>query len=908
MMNIKLSKSLFSLIGISFLAVTTLFGKSTPTGLQVDFMENPIGIDNATPHLSWKITSAEKNISQSAYELRFASSTTDLLEPSKLLYSKKVNSNKSVQIIYDGPSLNSMQRVYWQVRIWDNKSKASDWSAPVFWEMGILDPTLWKASFITMEKEIKNTSSLPAQYFRKDFSSKKEISSAKVYATSLGVYNLYLNGNKVSKNLFAPGFTSYHKRLQYQVYDVTNALNEKNTIAAIVGDGWYRGYLGFKGKRENYGNKTALFIQLVITYKDGSTKVIVTDNSWKVANGPIVYSDIYNGERYDARLEMKSWNIYGFDDKNWQSATVYPQTLANLVATEGVPVQKTEELNPVKIFKTPKGEMVVDFGQNLVGWIKLMVDGKKGDSVIIEHAEVLDKDGNFYTKNLRSAKATDTYILNGQGQETFEPHFTFHGFRYAKLINYPGVLSSDKITAMVIHSNMPETGYFTCSDSLINKLQQNIKWSQRDNFLDIPTDCPQRDERLGWTGDAQAFCSTAAYNYDVASFYAKWLKDLSADQASDGRVPNVIPNILGPGGSTGWGDAAVIMPWEVYQAYGDQQILVSQYPSMKKWVDFMVEQAGKDYLWNNPNDKHYGDWLAFHSDKPDYPGATTDKDLIATSFFYNSTMLLIKSATVLGKKDDVQKYMDIATKVKIAFNKEYVSPNGRLSSNTQTAYAIAISFDLLPKELFSKSAEYLAKDVEKFGHLTTGFLGTPLLCGALSKIGRDDLAFMLLNRKEYPSWLYPVTMGATTIWERWDTMKPDGSIIEGMNSFNHYAYGAIGHWLYTYVAGIGIDENNPGYKNIILNPHPGGGLTFVNASLNSVYGKIKSSWSIKEGLFIYDITIPANTTATVILPNSKATDVKTDFQFKATDFKEIEGSITTQLSSGSYHFSYPITN
>ena len=424
--------------------------------------------------------------------------------------------------------------------------------------------------------------------------------------------------------------------------------------------------------------------------------------------------------------------------------------------------------------------------------------------------------------------------------------------------------------------------------------------------MDIPTDCPQRDERAGWTGDAQVFSMTAAYNFDVAAFYTKWLKDLAADQKDNGLVTHVVPDILnGAGGATGWADAAVIIPWTVYQSYGDKRILEEQYASMKGWVDFMMVKSGEDYLWNDANHWHWGDWLAYNSDQPDYNGSVTEKDLIATAYAYYSTSLLSKIAEIIGRTEDVSAYREQAKKVKEAFIQEFITPNGRLVSHTQTAYALAISFDLIPEELKENAADYFAKDIEKFGHLTTGFLGTPLLCSTLSKIGRDDLAFMLLNRKEYPSWLYPVTQGATTIWERWDTQKPDGTIIEGMNSFNHYAYGAIGEWMYTHVAGLSIDPLKPGYKHILFNPHPGGGLTHAEAEFHSVYGFIKSSWKIENNTFTYDVVIPTNTTATVSLPDLEGILLKDQNGKVLKDAKlmEKDGETAVTLGSGTYTFS-----
>lgn len=882
--------------------------------LVCEYKINPIGIEVENPRLSWQILSSGQNIKQIAYEIRVAESQANLTKKKKLLWnSGKVLSAQSIHVPYRGPSLASMQRVYWQVRIWNNQNQLSDWSEVAFWEMGMLEQEDWKASWITKKDEQQEEESLPAHYYRKEFSTTKKISSARVYVTSLGLYQLFINGEKVSKDLFTPGYTSYHKRLQYQSYDVTSLVERNNTIGAIVGDGWYRGYLGWKGARSYYGNQLGLLVQLEVVFSDGSRETIITNDEWKVAYGPILKSDIYHGETYDARSEMQAWTSYGYDDNEWESVSLLDHPKDMLVASQGVAVKAIKEINPIDIVTTPKGETVLDMGQNMVGWVRMKVKGSKGDQVRLRFAEVLDKEGNFYTTNLRSAKAEDVYILQGGEEEVYEPHFTFHGFRYVKIEGYPGELTPNKITGIVIHSNMKSTGDFSCSDTLLNQLQKNIQWGQRGNFLDVPTDCPQRDERVGWTGDAQVFSPTAAFNFDVAAFYTKWLKDLAADQQANGSVPHVIPDMLnGWGGATGWADAAVIVPWTVYQAYGDERILEDQYASMKAWIDFMQKKAGDDLLWNNPKDWHWGDWLAFHTDKPDYAGSVTDKDLIATAYFYYSTHLFQQIASILGKTDEASSYQQLAQKIKTAFAQEFITPNGRLVSHTQTAYALAISFDLIPDALLEHSARYFAADVEKFGHLTTGFLGTPLLCKTLSKIGRDDLAFMLLNRKEFPSWLYPVTQGATTIWERWDTQQPDGTIIEGMNSFNHYAYGAIGEWLYTHVAGLKIDPQHPGYQHILFNPHPGGGLTAAKAEFLSLYGQVKSSWEIKDEHVLYSIEIPANTRATVMLPEVKLGEIKINSELLAsttlTNIQQEKNQAVIVLGSGKYLFEYPFVN
>jgi alpha-L-rhamnosidase len=899
---------LFAIV-LLFSSMSVFGAKNTSVAdLVCEYHINPIGIDIQKPRLSWKIVSSENNVMQSAYEIK----VTDQTAKGKVLWnSGKVSSGKSVNVPYDGPELNSMQRVYWQVRVWDNNGKATDWSETAFWEMGILKPVQWTANWITRTDEVQFDGSKPSSYLRKEFTAAKKIKSAKVYVSALGLYELYINGEKVGNDLFTPGWTSYNKRIQYQAYDVAAMLKAKNAIGAALGDGWFRGNIGWQNQRNYYGEKLALIAQLHIVYTDGSSETINTDESWKASTGPILASDIYNGETYDANKEMPGWKTVGFNESNWGKVSVLDYPKDHLIAPQGPPVQAIQEIEPIKKITTPKGEIVFDMGQNMVGWVRLKVSGKKGDTVTLKFAEVLDKDGNFYTDNLRAAKVTDTYILKGDGEEVYEPVFTFHGFRFVQLIDFPGVPQLGNITGVVIHSAMEPTGSFTCSEPLIDQLQKNIQWGQKGNFLDVPTDCPQRDERMGWTGDAQVFSATASYIYNTAGFYTKWMKDVAADQLPDGKVPHVIPDVLKKnGGSTAWADAALIVPWTTYLAYGDKRILEVQYPSMKAWVEYMRGRAGDDNLWTG--DAHFGDWLAFASDRSDYTGATTEKDLIATAYYSYSSGLLAKIAKILGKTDDAAKYATLSDNIKKAFANEFVAPSGRLVSHTQTAYLLAIAFDLLPNNLVPKSAAYLADDVKKFKHLTTGFVGTPLLCKTLSEQGYDELAFMLLNRKEYPSWLYPVTQGATTIWERWDGQKPDGTFQNvGMNSFNHYAYGAIGEWLYTYVAGIKIDEENPGYKHFFLAPHPGGGLTNANATFESVHGQIKSAWKIDGGKMVYDVEVPANTTATVILPSANIDKVKVNSASLKDDkpkgAQQDGKAVSLKLGSGKYSFAYPLT-
>ena len=900
---------------VRFFAITMLISSIFITAgaqtlvneLVCEYHTNPVGIDVQKPRLSWKIVSDKQNVLQSAYEIK----VTDQSPKGKVIWnSGKVTSDQSVNVEYAGDEIKPMQRVYWQVRVWDNDDKATKWSEPAFWEMGITKPELWSASWITMENEKPFDGSKPAHYLRKDFTTSKKIKSARVYVSSLGLYELYINGKKVGNQLFTPGWTSYNKRIQYQTYDVTSMIQTKNSIGAILGDGWYRGNIGWQNQRNYYGGKLALIAQIHINYTDGTTEILETGEGWKATTGPIIFSDIYNGETYDARMEMPGWSTAGFDDSKWGKAVILNQTKEFLIAPQGVPVKAIQEIVPIKLFTTPNDELVYDMGQNMVGWVRLKVKGKKGDVITLKFAEVLDKEGNFYTDNLRAAKVTDVYILKGDGEEIYEPKFTFHGFRFVELVGFPGTAGLENITGIVIHSEMEPTGTFTCSEPLINQLQKNIQWGQKGNFLDVPTDCPQRDERMGWTGDAQVFSATASYIYNTAGFYTKWMKDVTADQLPDGKVPHVIPDVLkGGGGSTAWADVSLIVPWTTYLAYGDKRILEVQYPSMVKWVEYMKSRAGDDNLWTG--DAHFGDWLAFASTRSDYTGATTEKDLIATAYYSYSSGLLSKIAKIIGKNADADKYAKLSENIKKAFVNEFVAPSGRLVSHTQTAYLLAIAFELLPENLVPKAANYLAEDITKFKHLTTGFVGTPLLCKTLSATGHDDLAFMLLNRKEYPGWLYPVTQGATTIWERWDGQKPDGSFQDvGMNSFNHYAYGAIGEWLYTYVAGIKIDEKVPGYKHFMLAPHPGGGLTNANATFKSIHGEIKSAWKIENQNMVYEVKVPANTTATVTLPSAQlekvtvnAASLKDDKLMAA---KQSGKTVSLKLGSGEYKFSYPV--
>lgn len=875
------------------------------SNLKTENLTNPVGIDLQKPTFSWMLNSKIRNVMQQAYEIKVAGNP--LMKGEKIWETGKIVSDQSVNISYSGTPLQSGKKYYWQVRVWDNLGKPSKWSEVAHWQMALLQTSDWKAKWIEpgyAEDTVNRVSPL----FRKSFKLNKEIKSATAFITSHGMYEANINGQRVGNDYLTPGWTSYETRLQYQVYDVTSQLKKgDNAIGVTLGSGWYRSYLTWYIKKNLYGNTVGLLLQLEVTYSDDSKEIIVSDGSWKSSTGSIVASEIYFGETIDANKEKEGWLLPAYNDQNWHGVKVADYKLDNLIATYNEPIRKQETLKPVKIITTPKGEKVIDFGQNMVGWEKVRLQGQKGDTVKIYHAEVLDKEGNFYTENLRAATALSTYILKGEGTEVFEPYFTFYGFRYIKVEGVKGDLIPENFTAIVLHSDMAETGKFTTSNPLINQLQSNIRWGQKGNFVDIPTDCPQRDERLGWTGDAHAFFRTATFNMGVQNFFDKWLKDLAADQHADGRVPYVIPDVLAEteSGSSGWADASTIIPWQMYMAYGDKRVLENQYQSMKAWVGFMKNNS-KDNLWSSG--EHFGDWLFYRPDDDRFGiAAVTDKALITQCFYAHSTQMVINAAKVLGKEADVKEYTELLNQIKNAFVKEFVTPNGRLVSSTQTAYVLSLYFDMLPESLRKKTAERLVENIATYeNHLTTGFLGTPYICHVLTRFGYNDIAYKLLLQETYPSWLYPVKSGATTIWERWDGQKPDGTFqTTNMNSFNHYAYGAIGDWLYRVAAGL--QEATPGYREIVVKPHLGGGFTHIEAELMTPYGKAVSAWKIENGQLLMNVTIPANSKATIYIPAKSADHIMESGKVLSA-IKEItvtgkeEGYVVVNLGSGDYAF------
>ena len=658
-------------------------------------------------------------------------------------------------------------------------------------------------------------------------------------------------------------------------------------LGALLADGWYRGRLTWNpAHRHIYGDRLALLAQLEIAYADGTADRVMTDAHWGAVPGPIISSSLYDGETYDARRECPGWDRARFDDAGWTGVRVIERDLGTLVAPSGPPVRRTALLAPVAISRTPSGATLVDFGQNLTGRVRFSVAGPAGTTVTLRHAEVLEQ-GELATRPLRTAEATDRYTLRGSGVETWEPRFTYHGFRYAEVTGWPGELTPDAIRAVVCHSDLERTGWFTCSDPLLNGLHENVIWSMRGNFLDVPTDCPQRDERLGWTGDIAAFAPAACFLYDSAGFLESWLADLAADQAdAGGVVPFVVPNVLEepPVPTAAWGDAAVVVPWVLYERYGDPGILAAQFDSMRAWVDLVAEQAGPRRLWDRGF--QFGDWLDPSAPSERAGQARTDPYLLATACFARSAELLARAAQVLGRAGEAAHYAALAAEVRAAFAAEYVTPAGRLLSDAPTAYALALQFGLLPDAAQRHRAGARLADLVRAGgyHIGTGFVGTPLICDALCSAGHVDAAYRLLLQQDCPSWLYPVTMGATTVWERWDSLLPDGSVNPGsMTSFNHYALGAVADWMHRVVGGLA--PGAPGYRRLEVRPRPGGGLTHARARHQTPYGLAECAWAIVDGRMTVTVVVPPNTTARVTLPGA--------------------GAAPLEVGSGSYRWEYP---
>ena len=737
----------------------------------------------------------------------------------------------------------------------------------------------WSASMITPYSELGS-----APLFRKEVeldTGHGRVESAVLHISSLGVFEAAINGRPVGDDVLSPGWSSYEWRLRYRSYDVAALLEDRSVLTAAVGNGWYRGRLGFTGMRELYGDRLGLIAQLEIGFADGHRQVVVTDETWSAAGSDVLADDLYDGQTIDARRRSPDWYTFGAMKRRVLHARTLDFDTARLVPYVGPPVKRHDVLEPVKVWTSSSGRTLVDFGQNLVGWLRFTVRGPRGSEIRIRHAEVLE-DGELGVRPLRDAQATDRFILSG-GDDFFEPTMTFHGFRYAEITGWPGELTTDSVEAVVVHSDLRRTGFFESSDALLNQLHQNAVWGTKGNFLDLPTDCPQRNERLGWTGDIAAFAPSAAYIFDVDGFLSDWLLDLALEQRHhEGMVPFVIPDVLKllpspagfpkPDSTAVWSDAAVWVPWTLYQAYGDRGVLERQYDSMAAHVRRVDTLTSPNGLWDTGF--QFGDWLDPDASPHEPANAKADKSVVATACLHRSARIVAQTAELLGRAEDSADFHALADRTRMAFNEHYVSADGTVASDCTTVYTLAITFGLLDEQTEQLAGERLNQLVAKSGHrISTGFAGTPFITDALTKTGHLDTAYALLMQRECPSWLYPVTMGATTVWERWDAMLPDGAINPGeMTSFNHYALGAVVDWMHRVVGGIAPLE--PGYSRVLIAPRPGGGLTWTKTSLDTPHGPVRVSWRTDDdGTLTVDTELPAGVTGVLSLGGGPDTEL-----------------------------------
>lgn len=883
---------------------------------KVEYTHNPIGIEVLQPRLFWQMEADRGSVLQSAYQILVATSAEQLDQQGADQWdSGKVLSSQSIQIVYEGNPLKAESAYYWKVRVWDQNDQVSDWSEVNYWSMGLLSQDAWQGAWIG-RKAIADVEMQPSPYVRKSFVIERKVHRAIAYATALGVYELHVNGQRIG-DWFAPGWTDYGIRTQYQAYDVTGLLHEgDNAVGSIIGDGWYSGTVGMMGPAI-YGDRPSFKLQLNIEYEDGSRASIVTDESWRTTSGPLQYSDMIKGERYDARKELTGWDNGGYDDSAWEVPEIREEYKGQLVAAIEPPITIIKTLKPIDMKRTETGTYIYDMGQNMVGWTEIRVEGEQGTQVTLSHAEMLNPDGTLYLENLRKAVQQNHYVLKGEGIECYEPHFTFHGFRYVELIGFPGEPNLDTIIGKVVHSDTPSTGSLETSNPMINQLYSNIVWGQRGNFLSVPTDCPQRDERLGWTGDAQIFARTASYNMDVSRFFSKYVVDMVDGQMDNGAFPDVAPDATwfewkqndrlrwyAPD-NAGWGDAGVIIPWTLYLMYGDTRILQDNYNSMVRWVEYL-KQNSTDLI--RPDYANYGDWLSIDADTPN--------DVLATAYFAYSTSLLAKISRVLGKQQEEEKYSALFQKISQAFCATYIDAEGRIKGDTQTVYVLALQFELLTDELRSLAIQHLVNDIKKRNdRLSTGFLGVGYLLPALTTEGELDVAYSLLTQEAFPSWMYSIKHGATTIWERWDGWTEENGFQKpSMNSFNHYSLGSVGEWMFRYMAGIEADPETPGFKHAIIRPQPGGTLEWVKADYTSLYGQIKVEWKQNDaGKFVLDVLIPANTTATVHVPGVQVSiqGLTGELNSQECDCEFIgvaEGVSQYRIGSGSYRFECAAAN
>lgn len=854
---------------------------------KVNHLTNPLGFELNHPTISYVVTEAKGSYQKLSRVM--VSLSEDFTE---YCFDSGLRSDV-VSTGYELPlKLEPMTRYFWKVWLQDDTGETGE-SAVQWFETG--KHKEWKAKWITPDAD----KTVQAVVCRK-IAIVKPVKKARAYVVGLGVYELYLNGQMQGDECLLPGFCDYDSWIQYQTFEINPKLGD-NLLEIVLGDGWYKGNFGLRKRFENYGDRLAAIAEIHLWYEDGSKEVIKTDLDWKARRSRIVESGIYSGEVYDASLGIDEY----FGVKEIDLGT------DRLTDRLSPPIIIHERIKPIEVIQTPAGETVLDMGQNMVGWLQFKCHLPIGNKVRLQFGEIL-QDGNFYNENLRTALAEFTYVSDGEPREVRQ-HFTFYGFRYVKVEGWIGELNPDDFVGLVIHSQMDERGDLQTSDPLVNQLVRNARWGMKGNFLDVPTDCPQRDERYGWTGDAQIFSGTASYFMDTYAFYTKYGRDLYMEQKKlNGSVPDVVPVCNYPGhASTAWADAATIIPWNVYLHSGDAGILRSQYQSMKDWVDFMKREDdadGSKRLWLSGT--HYADWLALDGSYPGGVYGATDPGLVASGYYYYSTCIVAKAARVLGKIEDAEKYEKLANEILIAFQREYFTPGGKLAIDTMTAYVVVLYMGLVPQSALHRVREGLLNKLQKnFYHLETGFVGTPYLCRVLSGNGMNDIAYHLLMEKGYPGWLYEVLMGATTIWERWNSVEPDGKISSTeMNSLNHYAYGSIVEWMFRDMVGIVPNEESAGFKRFCLAPKPNFRIMSAHGRLFSAAGLIESGWRIQDGQYFFTFTIPFDTTAEVLLPDAELASIAAQMKnYNVDEPRQVGKDVALTLRPGTFEVIYTPT-
>jgi alpha-L-rhamnosidase len=886
----------------------------SPINLLCEYCLNPVGLDVPKPRFSWTLRHSERGRMQSAYQVLVASSMENILRDFGDMWdSGRVYSNQSVNVEYAGKPLESGKIYYWKVRWWDDEGRISSWSRIAKFEMGLLNSEDWKAKWIGGGKLL-----------RKSFTVRKKVKQARAYISGLGYYELRINGRKVGDYQLDPGWTDYEKIVLYTTYDITDYLKEgENAVGIMLGNGRYNIKPHRRNSHKHYGEPRAI-LQIRIDFADDSPEFIVSDETWKASEGPIIDDDIYDGEIYDARLEKDGWDMPGYDDSTWRSVKIMEPPGGKLVSGATFPkIRAVKVLQPVNMSSPKPNVYVFDFGQNFSGWVRLIVSGPRGAEVRLRYAEVLNPDGTINTKPNRTAKATDIYILKGEGVEVYEPRFTYHGFRYVEVTGFPGIPSINNLQGIVVHTDVEPIGSFSCSNQLINNIHKNILWTQVSNLMSVPTDCPQRDERLGWMGDAQLSAEEAIYNFNMAAFYTKWIQDIKVAQKEDGSVPDVVPPYwsLYPADPV-YGAACIIIPWYMYLYYGDRRILEENYELMRNWVEFLTSKAENHIL----KFSKYGDWCPPGQIKSPY----TPDEAVSTLCYYEVASLLSRIAHILGRMNDANKYANLAEKIKEAFNREYLKEDYYVFlrdaldailpiTYSQTINIIPLYLGIVPLDKRESVIRKLLDNliVARDYHVNTGIVGTRYLFDTLTKYGYAEVAYKIITQTTYPSWGYMIKEGATTLWERWEYLT--GS---GMNSHNHIMLGSVDTFFYKTLAGINTDPSNPGFEKVIVKPHVIGDLTHAGASLKTIRGLVVSKWRREGNSLTLEVTIPVNSRGEVYVPLIALKNpvikegekiIWKDEKFiqefpEITFIKKEEDYIVFSIGSGSYVFKVEASN